>query len=139
MITVVNRHTYKGPGLYIGRGTPLGNPYRIGEHGTREQVIEKYRVWLRGQWQANTPAKRELIRLARMHADGEDIFLVCSCRPLPCHADVVKDAIEKIAAAMSVSDAGYEGIVGCDHYEGRSRSPTFTLPVLSICAILRWG
>ena len=28
----------------IDRRTPWGNPFRIGEHGTREQVVARYRT-----------------------------------------------------------------------------------------------
>jgi len=39
MIRIENRKTYRGDGVYIGGPSPLGNPYRIGEHGAREEVI----------------------------------------------------------------------------------------------------
>lgn len=31
--------------VYIGRGSPFGNPFQIGRDGDRKQVIEKYRVY----------------------------------------------------------------------------------------------
>ena len=46
MIRIENKKTYRGEGVYIGRPSLIGNPYRIGAHGTREQVIARYREWL---------------------------------------------------------------------------------------------
>ena len=64
--------------VYVGRPSKWGNPFKIGEDGTREQVIEAYRLWiLRGN-----PLKDKLSELK-----GKD--LVCWCAPRPCHADVL--------------------------------------------------
>ena len=45
MCKVVNKYK-EDYDVYIGRGSKWGNPYRIGEDGTREEVIEKYRLYL---------------------------------------------------------------------------------------------
>jgi hypothetical protein len=40
---VVNIKNYpKKDYVYIGRGSPLGNPYIIGKDGDRAEVIKKY-------------------------------------------------------------------------------------------------
>ena len=31
--------------IYIGRGSKWGNPFVIGKDGSREEVVEKYRVF----------------------------------------------------------------------------------------------
>ncbi len=65
--------------MYIGRGSPWGNPFRIGQDGmTREQVIERYREWVRN----GGLGTRSTLELR-----GKD--LVCWCAPLPCHGDVL--------------------------------------------------
>src|SRR5262249_30543458 len=46
MIRVENKRTYRGAGVYIGRPSLLGNPFEIGVHGEREDVIRFYRQWL---------------------------------------------------------------------------------------------
>ena len=104
MITVVNRHTYQGEGMYIGRPSPLGNPFRMKDRNDdreREEVIEKYRVWLREQYRSNPTVRKMLIDLAHRHLKGENIVLKCSCKPKPCHGDVIKDAVEKIALKIN--------------------------------------
>jgi len=46
MINIVNRKSYRGEGVYIGRPSPLGNPFKIGRDGTRDEVVARYREWL---------------------------------------------------------------------------------------------
>ena len=38
-----------GSRVYVGRPSKWGNPFVIGHHGTREEVIAKYRAWAVGQ------------------------------------------------------------------------------------------
>lgn len=99
MVQVVSRRVgfQGGVQVYIGRPGVLGNPFRVGRDGNREQVIEKYRAWL---WEAigrKGSVYRELVRLAGLHKAGEQVVLVCWCSPLPCHGDVVKRALEWLA------------------------------------------
>jgi len=90
MTTVVNK--YRCPDfnpktnpsdVYIGRGSPWGNPYIIGEDGTRAEVIEKYRQYILG--------KPDLLaRLPELNGRR----LGCYCRPQACHGDVLVALIE---------------------------------------------
>lgn len=96
-ITVVNKHHGKS-GEYIGRGSPLGNPFVIGKDGTREQVIAKYRVWLQEQIDKGNPVVLdELNRLGNKAIDEKGLALQCFCYPKPCHGEVIK---EKLVKAM---------------------------------------
>lgn len=93
---VVNRHHYRTdgeldpakipkPNLYIGRGTALGNPYKLKDHGV--EALELYKKHLWGKLQL-----RDTEVLRAMGQITWDICLVCSCAPRPCHGDVVRDA-----------------------------------------------
>lgn len=79
--TVMNkRNRSKGcDPVYVGRPSRFGNPFEIGKHGTRAEVIEKYRRVLLSQ--------PELVRDVKKTLRGRD--LECWCAPLPCHADVL--------------------------------------------------
>jgi hypothetical protein len=44
------------------------------------------------------------MELVEMVRDGETITLVCFCHPLPCHGEVIKDAIFKIIQQESKDD-----------------------------------
>lgn len=84
---------------YIGRPSALGNPFKIGRDGTREEVIEKYRNWLRnrltGKMFRGTPPVVEFDRLYAKYIDTGELRLICWCAPLPCHGDVIAEFIEE--------------------------------------------
>lgn len=93
-ITVVNKHHGKS-GEYIGRGSPLGNPFPIDNTigQTRKVVIDRYRVWLKEQIASdNVRVCNELNRLVELTQKGE-LRLQCFCAPLPCHGDVIKQVL----------------------------------------------
>lgn len=79
--------------VYVGRPSPLGNPYALERDGSREQVIAQYRRWLWTQLQRpGSPQERKLRRLLAQARTGE-LELLCWCAPLPCHAEVVRSAL----------------------------------------------
>jgi hypothetical protein len=65
--------------VYIGRGSKWGNPFKIGADGTRDEVIAKFAEYI-----DNHPA---LMAEARTELKGKD--LVCFCKPLACHGDIL--------------------------------------------------
>ena len=93
---IVNRrhHTVLDDNMvYVGRpaqglrGSPLANPYKIGPHGDRENVIRLYRQWLAGQIK-----KRDRAVLDALRQLDENSVLLCWCAPKACHAEVVERA-----------------------------------------------
>jgi hypothetical protein len=98
-INVVNKH-HGASGEYIGRGSPLGNPFSS-KTGTKAQVVVKdretavaaYRDWLNEKIRVmNRPVIEELNRLHALAKQGE-LNLVCFCAPKACHGDVIKDIL----------------------------------------------
>jgi hypothetical protein len=121
-----DRQPWEGRGHYIGRPDPLGNPFKIGRDGARPECIEKYRVWLweivkRGlegklegrrknaevsqlkeqDQEGEKEAARVWERLMELKelADRGDLNLLCHCKPLACHGDVIKACLEWLARA----------------------------------------
>lgn len=79
---VWNKHhkNYPKEAVYIGRGSPWGNPFVIDNYSmTRERAIDCYREWLLMQPQLVERVKKELV--------GQD--LVCFCAPKACHGDIL--------------------------------------------------
>jgi hypothetical protein len=76
----------KAKGLYvrIARPSIWGNPYKIGKHGTREEVIEKYSTWL---W---LPKQQQYLLERLPELRGK--VLGCWCYPEPCHGNVLIEA-----------------------------------------------
>jgi hypothetical protein len=65
--------------VYIGRPSRWGNPFKVEEFDTREECLAAYRKWLVRQ--------PELLSAVRQELRGKD--LVCWCKPLSCHGDVL--------------------------------------------------
>lgn len=65
--------------VYIGRGSPWGNPFVIGEHGTRAEVIAKY--------EESIKSRPGMLQRIRTELRGK--ILGCWCAPKPCHGDVL--------------------------------------------------
>jgi hypothetical protein len=72
------------PWVYVGRPTPLSNPYRFQPGDTREALLEQYRRWL---WQKLR--ENDWRVLLQLRSITEETALVCSCAPRSCHADVI--------------------------------------------------
>lgn len=65
--------------VYIGRPTKWGNPFKAGVDGPRSVVIQKYRDYLFTSGLIND-----------IH-ELQGCDLVCFCKPLACHGDVLLD------------------------------------------------
>jgi hypothetical protein len=96
MIQVTNKRN-GASGEYIGRPSPLGNPFVIGRDGDRDEVIAKYYDWLINilMTDLGNPAAKELTRLRGIYEDMGELTLVCWCAPQACHGDVIKHIIEE--------------------------------------------
>jgi len=69
---------YIGRGSFLGKPSKWGNPFVLGQDGTRDEVCDQYEEWLR--------ARPEL--MASLHElRGRD--LVCFCAPYRCHGDLL--------------------------------------------------
>jgi hypothetical protein len=99
MIEIKNKRDYSGSGVYVGRPSPLGNPFPMLNEGMRDEVCDKYQAWLRAEYKKNGAVKAELERLARMYKAQGRLVLVCWCAPKRCHAQSIKKAILGICAS----------------------------------------
>lgn len=79
-------------GEYVGRPSPLGNPFAMRDESQRDAVVDAYARWLEARMQENGPERAEIERLAA----SPDGTLVCWCAPLRCHADVISEWIERV-------------------------------------------
>ncbi len=70
--------------VYIGRPSKWGNPFISGVHGTKREVIEKYKEYLYSSPELMS-SLHELV--------GKD--LVCWCKPKACHGDVLLQAVKE--------------------------------------------
>lgn len=93
MLTVVNlkKEPYD---IYIGRGSPFGNPYVIGVDGDRETVIMKYEEYAR-----SSPVIMNHIKSLCHKGDAR---LGCYCKPLSCHGDIIVKIFEELCKSQKV-------------------------------------
>ena len=70
--------------VYIGRPSKWGNPFTIGRDGTRREVVQKYREWIR-----NNPDLMGALHELRGKTLG------CFCKPESCHGDVLIELLEE--------------------------------------------
>lgn len=75
------RHKHPPGAVSIMRGTPHGNPFVIGVHGNRDEVLAKFRVYAVARLKEE-PTWLDPIR-------GRD--LLCCCKPLACHGDIIEE------------------------------------------------
>lgn len=66
--------------VYIGRGSPWGNPFVIGKDGTRDEVCDRF--------ERETLPTLDLEPLRGKH-------LVCWCKPARCHGDAILRALDE--------------------------------------------
>lgn len=106
MIQVVNKNSYKGKGIYIGRPSIYGNPYShlegtLAEHlvKTRDEAVSAYDAYMRKRYYSGESMfKRAIDRLVVRYKESGDLVLVCWCKPCACHGDVLAKFIEELAA-----------------------------------------
>ena len=118
-----------GDVVRIDRRTRWGNPFFIGRHGSREEIIERYRTWL---WDKVKKGEIQVAELAALNGKT----LACQCGP-PCHGDVLVKAAawaqERIAprVAQTAREVPQEGWTRAPVYAGvgarRTPSPVLAL------------
>lgn len=107
MIRVLNkRNTDRG--IYIGRPTPLGNPFTHLTYGSaphrvnsRDEAVEMYRKWVVRELETNSEAKTQFDSLVAQVRTG-NLDMICWCAPLACHGDVLKEMIQRVLDGTQV-------------------------------------
>ena len=89
-IRVLNKRNAGTRGEYVGRPSPLGNPFKLERESDRDAVITRYEVWLRERISARD--KHVCDELNRLHLIARDTGLLelvlvgaetlsCGCDP----------------------------------------------------------
>jgi len=90
-------------GVYVGRPTPLGNPFRLEEEDQREEVVARYALWLEEQLQrGNRGVVQAIGELYRRLKRRGALTLLCFCAPKRCHAEVIAERLKLMAEAEGV-------------------------------------
>lgn len=82
--------------VYVGRGSPLGNPFPMQGESMRDEVCEKFIEYFNKQKEIkDSPVRKELVVLFRRMVAGEKLNLQCFCKPRRCHADTLAECLNK--------------------------------------------
>ena len=110
-ITVYNTHqedyTYKPNNFLICRtkdGNPLANPFTYNgvktrlaklSFKTREEAIDAYKMYFKKMYGLDEGLTKAFDTIYDKYKNGEDIYLQCSCKPLPCHGDFLAEELQR--------------------------------------------
>ena len=87
---ILNKHTASKEDLkgsvYIGRGSPLGNPFIVGIHGDLDSVLKQHRTYLVNKIISRDPGVE--VALKNLNPESK---LVCFCAPKPCHGNTIEE------------------------------------------------
>lgn len=106
MINVVNKRTFKGEhGVFIGRGSPLGNDWSHKQDTKAKYVVESVEEAVQ-EYEKDLLAKislkdplvcSELNKLYKYYKTHNELNLICYCKWKGhelCHGDVIKQILE---------------------------------------------
>ena len=91
---IVGKKWDKGA-IYIGRGSPLGNPFVMRSEEDRNDVCDKYEEWFNKQIEDENQVVLSELRRIYLLAKRQDVILGCYCSPKRCHGDTIKKFIDK--------------------------------------------
>lgn len=81
--------------IYVGRGSPLGNPFPACGSFTRDDACDAYSKYIDEQMLDKTSrVYKEISRIKKLIEEGHDINLQCFCTPYRCHAESIKRVLE---------------------------------------------
>lgn len=81
----------------IDRPSMLANPYRVGEHRTRQQAIDEFRALFETDMKRREGGRYEAVcKIVEHLVAGQDVILMCWCHPMPCHGTVIMETVEKL-------------------------------------------
>ena len=110
-IKVYNTHqedyTYKPNNFLICRtkdGNPLANPFTYNgvktrlaklSFKTREEAIDAYKLYFKKMYGLDEGLTKAFDTIYEKYKNGEDIYLQCCCKPLPCHGDFLVEELQR--------------------------------------------
>lgn len=89
--------------IYRG-GSILGNPFTdkplkktlaIYQVRDRDEAIARYSSYFDMMYSTNDEFRSVIDEIYEKYKNGEDIYLECYCKPLPCHGDIIAEKLQK--------------------------------------------
>lgn len=110
LIKVVDVRAEKA-NVYVGRTTPVGNPFVMKHEGMRDEVCDDFKVYLNTKLARND---RHIVKwfdnmVTRLNT-GEYLILGCHCAPRRCHADQLKEVLIEMYFTQKFNSQKYTPI-----------------------------
>lgn len=102
--TKTEDYTKEKNNFYIGRPSPLSNPYTHHKDketlakfivSTREEAIDSYKNYFNENYGTNKEFTEEFDKIYQCYKNGEDVYLECFCKPLSCHGDYIAKMLQQ--------------------------------------------
>lgn len=105
--TKLEDYTSHPNNFYIGRskdGNPLGNPFTHNgvkselaklSFKTRDDAIKAYEQYFDKMYGVDEELTKAFDEIYEHYKNGEDVYLQCFCKPLPCHGDIIADRLQR--------------------------------------------
>ena len=105
--TKLEDYTSEPNNFYIGRsrnGNPLGNPFTHNgvkselaklSFKTREDAISAYAQYFDKMYGVDEELTKAFDEIYEHYKNGEDVYLQCFCKPLPCHGDIIAERLQR--------------------------------------------
>lgn len=99
--------------IYRG-GSILGNPYTdkpvnktlaIYHVKNREEAIARYDSYFDTMYGTNEAFTALIDEIYEKYKNGEDVYLECYCKPLPCHGDIIAEKLKKRLLKERIKEA----------------------------------
>lgn len=96
MVSIVNCWTRK-PDVYCGRGSALGNPFKMNGEKDRNKVCDKYEEYFNEEVREkqNQEMLEQLKHIYRLALSYGNVTIGCYCFPKRCHCDTIKAFVEE--------------------------------------------
>lgn len=79
----------------VDRSSVLGNPFYMANETQRDTVCDKYAVYFERMESFDKDFKAELDRLYSILKEFGKLELFCWCAPKRCHAETIKEYLER--------------------------------------------
>lgn len=128
---------FKSPGsYYIGRGSILGNPFRMYSEDERDKVCDDFSDYLNNLIEEKNPdIEQELQSLVDLLELGQPVKLGCFCAPRRCHGDKIKEVV----LSMFTNQSKQTPVFKYSRHSGYEVSTAGDKRFSAFCAILQDG
>jgi len=98
MIEICNLRNKKMVNVWdvrVDRKSVLGNKFIMHNENERDIVCDKYNEWLEDNVINNDNVRKEMVKLYKMYKKYGKLRLFCWCAPKRCHAESIKNMLER--------------------------------------------